>query len=101
MLSYLLHLSQKNLDFFKLFVDKLIGLISENRATVDGSFMSALFWVQHLFTYFYISNEAVLSFLQADLASFNKAKAQISDMKKDVEDKIAKCQSNTVLEAIS
>jgi hypothetical protein len=35
------------------------------------------------------------------LGSFNKAKAQISDMKKDVEDKIAKCQSNTILEAIS
>ena len=75
MLTYLLTLSQKNLDHFKSFVDRLISLISENRGRVDGSFMSALFWVQHLFTYFYMSNEAVLSFLQADVASFHKAKA--------------------------
>jgi hypothetical protein len=38
-----------------------------------------------------MSNEVLLKYLQADVDSFFRAKGQISDMKKYVEEKIAKC----------
>lgn len=55
-----------------------------------------------MFTYFYMSNEGVLSFLQTEKEeSFRKALAQISNAKKNIEDKIAKCQSEHILQPIS
>ena len=62
-IGFLLELSQNHLEHFSDFVSKVLQMIKDNKSKVDKSFLLLVFRIQHLFTYYLMSKEEVLTYL--------------------------------------